>query len=64
MKVRVLDDMCQGHSMCVMACPDMFLPDDETGHVSVAVEHVPAAFEHAVLLAQRSCPEGAIEIEA
>jgi ferredoxin len=63
MKVRVLEQVCQGHSMCVIACPEIFHADDDTGHASVANENVPAALEQAVRLARQSCPEGAIEIE-
>jgi ferredoxin len=49
--------------MCVIACPEIFHADDDTGHASVANENVPAALEQAVRLARQSCPEGAIEIE-
>ena len=62
MKVRVLDRVCVGHAMCTLACPEMFLLGDEDGHAYAASEDVPAELEANVEQAQRSCPEGAIEI--
>ena len=64
MKVRVLEDICQGHSMCILACREMFILDDETGHASVVSYLVPDQFEDAVRRASQSCPEGAIELES
>lgn len=50
--------------MCVLACPEMFTLDDETGHASVTSDVVPKQYEDAVLMASRSCPEGAITVDA
>jgi ferredoxin len=64
MKVKVTDSVCQGHAMCILACPDWFILDDITGHARVVDETVPPQFEDAVAKASQSCPEGAIEITA
>lgn len=62
MRVRVRDDVCVGHAMCILACPELFELSDEDGHASVRSEDVPAELEAGVEQALRSCPEGAIEI--
>lgn len=62
MKVRVNGERCQGHVMCVLACPEVFLVNDDDGHAYVAQEVVAKEFEESVRLAVRSCPEKAIEI--
>jgi ferredoxin len=48
--------------MCALACPEVFQLSDEDGHATVKLENVPKELEHSVLLAERSCPEQAIEI--
>ncbi len=45
MKVRVDPDRCQGQFMCMLACPDVFLVNDDDGHAYVADENVPEEFE-------------------
>jgi ferredoxin len=62
MKVRIKEDVCQGHGMCLLACPEVFQLSDEDGHGYVLIEAVPPQFEDAVDQARRSCPEQAIEI--
>ena len=62
MKVRIIEDRCQGHAMCALYCPRVFALNDEDGHGYVIEETVPADLEEAVRMAQRSCPEDAIEI--
>jgi ferredoxin len=47
--------------MCAIACPDVFITDDEYGHAHVVSEAVPAGLEDDVLVARDSCPEEAIE---
>jgi len=64
MKVRIKDHVCQGHALCRMACPEVFFSKEEDGHAYVESELVPAGLEEKVYLAQESCPEDAIEIEA
>jgi ferredoxin len=60
MKVRIDANLCQGHAMCALACPQLFQLSDEDGHAYVADETVPPQFEDSVRQAVRSCPEGAI----
>lgn len=60
MKVRIDADLCQGHAMCALACPEVFKLSDEDGHGYVEDENVPGEFEAAVDKAVKSCPEGAI----
>ncbi len=62
MRVRIKEDVCQGHGMCLLACPEVFQLSDEDGHGYVLAETVPPQFEGAVDQARRSCPEQAIEI--
>lgn len=60
MRVKVDEDRCQGHAMCTLACPELFLLNDDDGHAYVEAELVPAGFEESVRQAQRGCPEAAI----
>jgi len=48
--------------MCAMVCGPMFILDGDTGHASVATSIVPPVLEEAVLTAQASYSEQAIEI--
>jgi ferredoxin len=62
MKTRVKDDVCQGHAMCAVACPEVFRTDGDTGHAYVDSELVAPEHEEMVLAARDSCPEEAIEV--
>jgi ferredoxin len=62
MKIKVHKHICQGHSMCVLACPELFAVDEDSGHAMVRLALVPPEFEPAAIKAQLSCPEEAIEI--
>jgi len=61
MKVRIDAQLCQGHAMCALACPELFQLSDEDGHAFIEDENVPVEHEAAVEKAVRSCPEGAIQ---
>lgn len=63
MRVRVDPDVCQGHTLCALAAPQVFLLRTEDGHSQVADEEVPGELEEAVRKAVATCPEGAISIE-
>ncbi len=63
MKVRIDDQRCVGHGMCLLAAPDIFNLSDEDGHAYVLSELVPEDRTEAVLQAQRGCPEQAVIIE-
>ena len=59
-KVRVDPDICQGHTLCAMAAPDLFALSDEDGHATAVSGEVPVEQEEAALTAARSCPEQAV----
>jgi ferredoxin len=62
MKVRVDPAICQGHTICAMTAPGLFVLDEEDGHASAISEDVPAGQEELAREAARSCPEQAIVI--
>jgi ferredoxin len=61
-KVRVDGQLCQGHTLCAMSAPDLFVLRDEDGHAQVVSEDVPADQEGLAREAARSCPEQAIAL--
>lgn len=63
MKVRVDQDRCQGHTLCAMIAPEMFVLSDIDGSSSPVTEVVPAEQEALVREAAQSCPEQAILID-
>lgn len=63
MKVRILEGVCQGHTMCAIACPEIFKFDSVFGNAYVDDENVPAGLEDKVRLARDACPEAAIVVE-
>ena len=63
MRVRVLDGVCQGHTLCAMAAPGVFKLREENGHSYVESEEVPEHQRDAVRRAEIGCPERAIVVE-
>lgn len=63
MRVRVLDDVCQGHTLCAMTAPEVFRLREEDGHAVVMFEEVPDQYADAVERAALGCPERAIVID-
>ena len=63
MRVHVDPDICQGHTLCTLAAPQLFLLGEDDGHAYVATEEVPPELEDAVRTAVATCPEGAISIQ-
>lgn len=63
MRVRVLDDVCQGHTLCAVAAPDVFALREEDGHAVVTMADVLPEHEVATQRAADGCPERAIVIE-
>ncbi|MGH9097525.1 MAG: ferredoxin, partial [Acidimicrobiales bacterium] len=63
MQVHIDPDVCQGHTLCALAAPEIFLLGEEDGHAYVASADVPAGREDVVRKAVATCPEGAISIE-
>ena len=62
MQVRVDPAICQGHTLCAMTAPDLFVLSDEDGHAQAVSEQVPPGQEELAREAARSCPEQAIVI--
>jgi ferredoxin len=62
MQVRIDPDVCQGHTLCALAAPEIFLLRDEDGHAYVMSPEVPPGQEDLVRKAVATCPEGAISI--
>ena len=61
MKVIVDHDLCQGHAMCELEAPDVFVvPKHEK--VSVTDEHPPPALHDDVRRAVQYCPTRALSI--
>ena len=63
MRVRVLDDVCQGHTLCATTAPDLFGLREEDGHAFTLLADVPAELEEQAHRAVLGCPEQAIVIE-
>jgi ferredoxin len=63
-KAIVNAELCQGHTLCNFAAPDIFHLREEDGHAYVAVdgELSPEQLEHA-RQAELGCPERAITIQ-
>ena len=62
MQVHIDPDVCQGHTLCALAAPQIFLLRDEDGHAYVESPDVPEGLEDLVRKAVATCPEGAISI--
>jgi ferredoxin len=63
MRVKVDPDVCQGHTLCNLAAPHVFLLREDDGHAYVAAAEVPPDQEDLVRKAVATCPEGAISID-
>jgi ferredoxin len=63
MRVRVLADRCQGHTLCNGIAPELFDLREDDGHSVVIQEHVPVALEESARRAALGCPESAIVID-
>ena len=63
LRVYVDPELCQGHTLCNMAEPDVFHLRDIDGHAYVAVTHFDAAVIAAGKRAAMTCPEQAIVVE-
>ena len=65
MKVRVYvqEDVCQGHTLCYMAAPEVFDLREEDGHAFVKVAELTPELLEAAKRAALTCPEQAIVVE-
>ena len=61
MKVRVSQDLCEGHGKCEKTAPEVFKLGDDDLSV-VLVDEVPAGLHEKVERAIRLCPRQAISI--
>jgi ferredoxin len=62
MQVHIDPDVCQGHTLCALAAPQIFLLREDDGHAYVTSPDVPRGQEDVVRRAVATCPEGAISI--
>jgi ferredoxin len=62
MKIHVDESKCQGHTLCVLAAPDLVQLREEDGHSYVLSEEVTPGQEAAARAAAATCPEQAISI--
>lgn len=63
MRVRVIDNKCQGHGRCYAVAPDLFEADD-VGNACVVGDGTVLAEQHdQAVLAADNCPEFAIVID-
>jgi len=63
MRVRVDLELCQGHTMCAMTAPQVFLLSEEDGRAHVPEPEVPEDLEAAVVKAAGRCPERAVVVD-
>lgn len=65
MKIQVDLDLCQGHSVCMEECPEVFTVQEQAGgysHVVVLQETPPETLRDKVMNAVRGCPNRVIRI--
>ena len=62
MRVRVIDEKCQGHGRCYGLAPEVFESDDIGNACVLNGGVVPEGQEQAAQLAADNCPEYAIEV--
>jgi len=66
MKISVDRDLCQGHSVCLGECPEVFNvveTDDGYPQVVVLQESPPQALRDKVMMAANYCPNHVIKVE-
>jgi ferredoxin len=62
-KVRIDEDLCQGHGLCSFGAPEVFRLRDDDGHADVIDGLVAPGLEDKVRHAALGCPEQAIIVE-
>ncbi|HSC76462.1 MAG TPA: ferredoxin [Pseudomonadales bacterium] len=66
MRIKVDLDLCQGHSVCMEECPEVFVVRDQPGgypQVVVLMEQPSEDLREKVMNAARGCPNRVITIE-
>ena len=65
MKVRIDADLCQGHSVCVAECPEVFeVIEQEDGYpvVNLLIESPAEALRDKLMNAAQYCPNRVITV--
>ncbi len=62
MRLRIKADLCQGHALCRLAFPELIQLGEDDGHAFVPDGNVPPDMEAKARRAQKTCPEGAVQI--
>jgi ferredoxin len=62
MQVSVNQARCQGHTLCNLAAPTVFLLREEDGHAYVDQAAVAPPLASAIRDAEATCPERAVEV--
>ncbi len=62
MQVEVDLSACQGYVCCVMAAPEVFDVDDDSGKVVLLTARPDESLRAKVAEAVRSCPSGALRL--
>jgi ferredoxin len=63
MRVRVIDERCQGHTVCNMQAPAVFGLNDDDGHVLILLDSIPDELGGVARRAVANCPERVLEID-
>ncbi len=66
MKVNIDTDLCQGHSVCVAECPEVFeVVEQEDGYpvVTLLIEEPGEELRDRVMNAAQYCPNRVISVE-
>ena len=66
MKVKVDLDLCQGHSVCIGECPEVFeVREQDDGYpvVHVLIEEPAEELREKVMTAAKYCPNRVITVE-
>ena len=62
MRIRIDPDRCQGHTLCSVVAPEVFLLRDDDGHAYTELDHVPPELLDRVVKGAAMCPERAITL--
>ena len=63
MRVRIDEELCQGHGRCYALAPEVFEPDDIGNGHEIGDGVVPPERQDIARRAVENCPEQAIELE-
>ncbi|MBS1847313.1 MAG: ferredoxin [Actinobacteria bacterium] len=60
MRLKLDNNLCQGHGRCYTLAPELFDSDDDGYSVLTWTDDVPDELAHSARLAVENCPENAI----